>query len=200
MAYQPRSDHLALETAAVLSALQARDGDTFSHCDRTRALCVDTGKALGLSSDELVILGLAAELHDVGKIGVPDRILLKSGRLDDEEARTMRTHCRCGHNILSSVPTALIEPVAAIVLSHHEAVDGSGYPEGLKAEEIPPLARIVSIVDSYDAIAAVRPYHAARSHAQTMQILYDGQGRKYDPYVLATFAKVVEFSPYRVPD
>ena len=78
------------------------------------------------------------------------------------------------------------------MLTHHESVDGSGYPDGLKGEEITALARIISIVDSYDAIATVRPYHAPRSHSQVMQFLYDEQGRKYDSHVLAIFAKVVE--------
>ncbi|HEY5807488.1 MAG TPA: HD domain-containing phosphohydrolase [Povalibacter sp.] len=190
-------DHLELETAAVLRALRERDVDTFAHCNRTCALAIETGKVMGLSSQDLTTLRLAAELHDVGKIGIPDHVLLKPGRLDEEELGIMRTHCRRGHHILTSVPNALIEPVATVVLHHHEAVDGSGYPNGLKAEEIPALARIVSVVDSYDAIASVRPYHAPKSHSQVMQILYNEEGRKYDPYVLAIFAKVVECSPYR---
>lgn len=190
-------EHLALETAAVLRALRERDANTSAHCDRTSALSLETGKALSLSSQELTTLRLAAELHDVGKIGIPDSVLLKPGRLDEEELRIMRTHPRRGHDILTSIPNALIAAVATIVLRHHEAVDGSGYPDGLKADEIPVLSRIISIVDSYDAIATVRPYHAPRSHAQVMEILYKEEGRKYDSQVLATFAKVVESSPHR---
>ena len=189
--------HLDLETAALLRALRERDENTSAHCDRTCALSVETGKALGLSSQDLTTLRLAAELHDVGKIGIPDRVLLKPGRLDEDELRIMRTHPRRGYDILSSIPNALIAAVATVVLTHHESVDGSGYPDGLKGEEITALARIISIVDSYDAIATVRPYHAPRSHSQVMQVLYDEQGRKYDPHVLATFAKVVESSPHR---
>lgn len=187
----------ARETAAVLRALHERDGDTSVHCSRTCALSIETGRALGLPSTELATLRLAAELHDVGKIGVPDRILFKPGRLDEEELRVMRTHPRRGHDILISIPDARIAMVATIVLGHHEAVDGSGYPDGLKGEDIPALARIVSIVDSYDAIATVRPYHAAKTHPQVMRILYEEQGRKYDPYVLTVFERIVEFSPYR---
>ena len=124
-------------------------------------------------------------------------MLLKPGRLDDEEMRVMRTHPRRGHDILASIGGDQIAKVATIVLYHHEAVDGSGYPDGLKEESIPLLSRIVSVVDSYDAIATVRPYHRPRPHAEIMRILYEGEGRKYDAAVLATFATVIERSAYR---
>jgi HD-GYP domain-containing protein (c-di-GMP phosphodiesterase class II) len=185
------------ETAAVLSALRERDGNTFEHCERTCALATETGRAIGVSSAELAILRLAAELHDVGKLGIPDRVLLKPGRLDAEELRVMRTHPRRGHDILAAIRDQRIAAVAAVVLRHHEAVDGGGYPDGLKGEQIPVLARIVSVADSYDAIATVRPYHEPKSHAQVMRMLDDEQGRKYDPYVLAAFSRVVQASPYR---
>jgi HD-GYP domain-containing protein (c-di-GMP phosphodiesterase class II) len=190
-------NELDRETAAVLRALRERDENTFAHCDRTCALSVETGRALGLSSEDLAVLRWAAELHDIGKIGIPDRVLFKPGRLDDEELGVMRTHPRRGHDILASIPNAQIASIAAVVLHHHEAVDGSGYPEGLRGEDIPLLARIVSIVDSYDAIATVRPYHAPKSHVQVMQMLHEKQGQKYDQYVLATFSNAVDFSPYR---
>jgi HD-GYP domain-containing protein (c-di-GMP phosphodiesterase class II) len=190
-------DELTRETVAVLRALRERDENTFAHCDRTCALSVETGRAFGLSSQDLAVLRWAAELHDIGKIGIPDRVLFKPGRLDDEELAVMRTHPRRGHHILTSIPDAQIAPIATVVLHHHEAVDGSGYPEGLRGEGIPVLARILSIVDSYDAIATVRPYHAPKSHVEVMRMLHEEQGRKYDPYILATFSKSVEFSPYR---
>ena len=183
--------------AALLEALRERDENTFAHCDRTCALCVETGRMFGLSSHDLRVLSRAAELHDIGKMGIPDRVLLKPGRLDDEELAVMRTHSRRGHDILASIQDDRVGPIATIVLHHHEAIDGSGYPEGLRGEDIPVLARILSIVDSYDAIATVRPYHAPRSHVEVMRMLHEEQGRKYDPYVLATFSKIVEFSPYR---
>jgi HD-GYP domain-containing protein (c-di-GMP phosphodiesterase class II) len=188
---------LARETAAVLSALRERDGNTFDHCERTCALAIETGRAIGVSAAELAILRLAAELHDVGKIGIPDRVLLKPGRLDPEELAVMRTHPRRGHDILAAIQDEQIAALAAVVLRHHEAVDGSGYPDGLKGEEIPVLARIVSVADAYDAIATVRPYHEPKGHAQVMRMLDDEQGRKYDPYVLAAFGRVVHASPYR---
>jgi HD-GYP domain-containing protein (c-di-GMP phosphodiesterase class II) len=183
--------------AGLLGALRERDENTFHHCDRTCALCVQTGRMFGLSSQDLAILRRAAELHDIGKIGIPDRVLLKPGRLDDEELAVMRTHSRRGHEMLASIQDDRVVPIATIVLHHHEAVDGNGYPEGLRGEDIPVLARILSIVDSYDAISSARPYHAPKSHAQVMRMLHEEQGRKYDPYVLATFSKIVDVSPYR---
>ena len=184
------------ETAAVLSALRERDANTFAHCDRTRALCIETGRTVALSSQELVVLRWAAELHDIGKIGLPDRVLFKPGGLDKEELELMRTHCRRGHDILASIPNDRVASIATVVLHHHEAFDGSGYPEGLRGEGIPVLARILCVVDSYDAIATARPYHAPKSHVEVMRMLYEERGRKYDPYVLAAFTRVVESSSY----
>jgi HD-GYP domain-containing protein (c-di-GMP phosphodiesterase class II) len=190
-------NELARETAAVVRALRERDENTFAHCDRTCGLSVEIGRTFELSSEDLAVLRWAARLHDVGKIGIPDRVLLKPGRLDDEELRIMRTHSRRGHDIISAVPDTDMSAIATVVLHHHEAVDGSGYPDGLKGEEIPVLARIISVVDSYDAIATVRPYHASKGHAQVMRMLYDEQDRKYDSYVLAAFARTIECSQYK---
>lgn len=190
-------EELFRQTVAVTSALRERDENTYGHCSRTRELCLEMGRALRLSSADLDILRLAAELHDVGKIGIPDRVLFKPGRLDEEDRKVMNTHPRRGYDILVSIPDRGIGAVATIVLHHHEAVDGSGYPQGLSGEAIPLLARIVCIVDSYDAMATVRPYHVPRSHAQIMRMLDDAQGRKYDPYVLGHFSKVIESSQYR---
>jgi len=188
---------LARETAAVIRALRERDENTSAHCGRTCALSVETGKACGLSSSDLATLKLAAELHDIGKIGIPDRVLLKPGRLDDEEMRIMRTHSRRGHDILASIADDQIAAVATVVLHHHEAVDGNGYPDGLKGEAIPILSRIVCVVDSYDAIATVRPYHKPKLHAEVMRMLFEGEARKYDAHVLTAFESVIKHSGYR---
>jgi HD-GYP domain-containing protein (c-di-GMP phosphodiesterase class II) len=181
----------------VLRALRERDENTFAHCDRTCALCVETGRSFGLSPQDLAVLRWAAELHDIGKIGIPDSVLFKPGRLDDDERGVMRTHARLGHDILASIPGDSIALIATVVLHHHEAIDGGGYPEGLRGDDIPVMARILSIVDSYDAIATVRPYHAPKSHAQVMRMLHEQEGRKYDPHILAAFDKMIETSPYR---
>jgi len=193
-------EDLARATAAVNRALRERDENTSAHSGRTSCLALETGRACGLSPDDLATLKLAAELHDVGKIGIPDRVLLKAGRLDDEEMRIMRTHPRRGHDILASIGGEEIARVAKVVLHHHEAVDGSGYPDGIREESIPLMSRIVSVADSYDAIATVRPYHRPRPHVEIMRILYEGQARKYDADVLATFATIIERSAYRASD
>jgi len=188
---------LARETAAVVRALHERDENTSEHCGRTSGLALETGRACGLSASELATLKLAAELHDVGKIGIPDSVLFKPGRLDAEELRVMRTHPRRGHDILAAIGDEHIARIAKVVLYHHEAIDGSGYPEGLKQESIPLMSRIVSIADAYDAMATVRPYHKPRTHDEVMTVLQAGEHRKYDASVLATFARVIEHSSYR---
>ena len=190
-------DALVRETAALLSALRERDRDTHAHSGRTSALAVEVGQACGLDEVGLYALGVAAELHDVGKIGIPDRILLKPGRLDEEETVLMRTHARRGHRILSAIPGDHVAAIADIVLHHHEAADGSGYPDG---EAIPMPARIVAVVDAYDAMATVRPYHRPRRHADILRVLRDEQPQRYDPAVLDTFLAVIERSRYRAAD
>lgn len=109
----------------------------------------------------------------------------------------MRTHPRIGYNILASIPAHQIGAVAEVVLHHHEAMDGTGYPDGLKGEAIPALSRIVSVADAYDAMATVRTYHKLRSHAEVMRLLFEEQGSQYDPYVLAAFTRVIDSSPYK---
>jgi len=193
-------DDLARATAAVNRALRERDENTSAHSGRTCGLALETGQAWGLSPDDLATLELAAQLHDVGKIGIPDRVLLKAGRLDDEEMRVMRTHPRRGHDILAAIGGERIAKVATVVLHHHESVDGTGYPDGISEASIPLLSRIVSVADSYDAIATVRPYHRPRPHAEIMRILREGEARKYDAKVLAVFATIIERSVYRASD
>jgi HD-GYP domain-containing protein (c-di-GMP phosphodiesterase class II) len=190
-------DKLVKETAALVMALKERDGNTSAHSNRTCALALELGRCCGLSVDDLATLGLAAQLHDLGKIGIPDRVLLKPGRLDQEEMDLMRSHPRRGHDILLSIPNAEVTALATVVLHHHERFDGMGYPSRLRGEEIPPLSRIVAIVDSYDAMATVRPYHKPRTHAEIMQVLFEEHGGKYDPYFRTRFATVVERSEYK---
>lgn len=192
--------NLVRETTALISALRKRDPTTADHCDRTCNLSVELGRACGLMTDDLSQLALAAQLHDVGKIVIPDSILLKPGRLDDEETRLMRLHSRKGFDILSAIPDKQAAAVAKAALHHHEAADGSGYPDGLKGESIPVLARIVAIVDAYDAMASVRPYHRPRTHTQIMNILLEQQPFKYDSHVLGKFARIIDRSSFRAMD
>jgi len=192
-------DELVKATAALLRALTERDGNTSAHSSRTGALALVLGKACRLASAELATLGLAAQLHDIGKIGVPDRILLKPGRLDSEELELMRSHPRRGYDILMAVPDPRVEAVANVVLHHHEGFDGMGYPSRLRGEEIPVSSRIVAIVDSYDALATDRPYKKPKTHEKVMHILFEEQGGKYDPYLRTKFAALIEASAHRAP-
>jgi len=193
-------DDLTAKTVALVRALRERDDNTGGHSDRTRVLAIELGKACGLTSADLATLTLAAHLHDVGKIGIPDSVLLKPGRLDDAELQVMRSHPQRGYDILASIPDPQVAAVAKVVLHHHEGFDGNGYPNRLRGEQIPPMSRIVAIADSYDAMATVRPYHKPRTHAEIMKLMFDQQAGKYDPYFEQLFAGVAEHSPYRAAD
>ncbi|HEX4233354.1 MAG TPA: HD domain-containing phosphohydrolase [Caldimonas sp.] len=188
---------LSAKTVALACALGQRDGNTGAHSERTSALALELGRAAALSSATLATLGLAAQLHDVGKIGIPDAVLLKTGRLEPAELEIMRTHPQRGYEILSAVPDEGISAVAEPVLHHHEHFAGSGYPGRLKGEEIPLLSRIIAIADSYDAMATDRPYHRAKAHSEIMRILFDVNGDKYDPHLVGKFAALIESSRHR---
>jgi HD-GYP domain-containing protein (c-di-GMP phosphodiesterase class II) len=185
------------KTVSLVSALRQRDGNTGAHSERTSALAVELGRAASLSSSALATLGLAARLHDVGKIGIPDAVLLKPGRLDPDELEIMKTHPQRGYDILSAVADEEIAVIADPVLHHHEQFSGRGYPGRLKGETIPLLSRIIAIADSYDAMATDRPYHRAKPHDEIMRILFDVNGDKYDPHLVAKFATLIESSGHR---
>lgn len=183
---------LASQLRVLKVALAARDGYTNTHCDRVVYLANELGKACSLSDTELNTLRISAAVHDVGKLGVPDRILLKSGCLLPEEWTIMKSHAALGQDILQAVDVDDIDQIALMVRHHHEAYNGLGYPDGLKGEAIPVMARIIALADSYDAMATTRPYRRALPHAQIMDILSQEAGRKYDPYLHAKFLPLVE--------
>ena len=151
--------------------------------------------AMGLSAEEIDAIGTAALLHDIGNLAVPEYILRKREPLTKEEEKTLKQHPSLGAKIISDIKFPY--PVASAVRSHHERFDGSGYPDGLKGEEVPALARIIAIVDCYDAMATDRPYHRARDHLAIMRMMFEANGGRYDPYFAAKFAAIIESSPYR---
>ena len=139
--------------------IEARDPHTNGHCERLARHAVRLGRALGLSDDELDALHRGGYLHDVGKVGVPDAVLLKPGPLTSAELELMRRHPEIGDTLCA--PLQSLRSVRPIILCHHERLDGSGYPEGLRGDDVPLLAQIVGIVDVYDALTSQRPYRAA---------------------------------------
>jgi HD-GYP domain-containing protein (c-di-GMP phosphodiesterase class II) len=191
-------DAYLAEFAESLSvALEERDSDTRLHSDRVVDIAMDIGRRCGMSKDELSLLWLSAAFHDVGKIGIPDSVLRKPGVLDMEEWETMKTHAIVGEKILRAVKAPGMDWVADAVRHHHESFDGSGYPDGLVAEEIPFMARIIAIADGYDAMVTSRPYHAGLSHDEVMETMREKAGEKYDPELFRQFQEALANSRNR---
>ena len=183
-------DRLYLSTIGALStAIEAKDGVTSSHIHRVRHYAMGLAKALGgLDEQTMKAIEAAALLHDTGKLAVPERILNKPGKLTAAEFETMKLHVDVGADILSSIEFPY--PVVPIVRAHHENWDGTGYPNGLKGIEIPIGARILSVVDCYDALTSDRPYRGAMSDTEALEIIRARRGTMYDPAVVDTFEAV----------
>jgi putative two-component system response regulator len=183
------TDQLESAEAIILSlarTIEARDVYTQGHCERLARLARAFGQHLGLKDDELAALHRGAFLHDIGKIGVPDTVLLKSGPLDSDEFNQMKEHTVIGDGLCGTLQS--LEMVRPIVRHHHERLDGSGYPDGLRGSSVPLLAQVVSIVDAYDAITTDRPYHSARPAESAYEELTDEAGRGWrDPQLVTTF-------------
>ncbi|MGA2810445.1 MAG: HD domain-containing phosphohydrolase [Candidatus Acidiferrum sp.] len=167
---------------ALALAIEAKDQMTHSHLQRVRVYAVEIGRELGLEENELNALRAAAVLHDIGKLAVPEHILSKPGRLTAEEFEKMKIHPVVGAEILEQVQFPY--PVVPIVKAHHEKWDGSGYPQGLKGEEIPVGARILSVVDCLDAVASDRKYRKALPLDEAMAVVAAGSGTQYDPHIV----------------
>jgi diguanylate cyclase (GGDEF)-like protein len=172
---------------AMARMLDEREHATGQHSNRVRALSSVLGKAMSLPRKELDILSQGAQLHDIGKISVPDRILLKNGPLTEEEWKVMKTHPEVGYNILSSSP--YLKDVAELVRSHQERYDGKGYPRGLKGDDICLGARIFAVIDAYDAMRSDRPYRKAMSPEQAAGEIRQGCGYQFDPAVVDAFLR-----------
>jgi two-component system response regulator RpfG len=162
-------------------AIEYRDAGTSAYLERMAHIAGLVAEQLGLPEDEVRVIEMAAPLHDLGKIAIPDAVLLKPGPLDDEETATMRRHPRIGHELLSGSHNRFIQAGAAIALHHHERYDGSGYPDGLAGEAIPLMARIVAVADVFDALVSPRPYKEAWPVDKALAYLYAQRGRLFDP-------------------
>jgi putative two-component system response regulator len=168
-------------------AAECRDLDVGAHIQRTQALSAFLAKKLELPAEDVIKIFYAAPLHDVGKIGVPDRILLKQGRLTDDEYEIMKSHTTKGAEMIGESLSGVFEVAKEIALCHHERWDGRGYPNGLVGEQIPLSARIVSVVDAFDAITSTRPYQQSRSIGEAYEIIGNQRGRQFDCRVVGAF-------------
>jgi putative nucleotidyltransferase with HDIG domain len=175
------------------SAVDAKDPYTHNHSARVSALAVRIGRQLGLAPDALRDLRLAALVHDVGKIGVPEHILSKSDRLDRDEWMVMQKHPEFGAKILSQ--SKELERIALVVLYHHERYDGEGYPAGLKGEEAPLHSRIITTADTFDAITTARSYREARPHQVAIDEIKRCSGTQFDPMIVEAFLRVMQSMP-----
>jgi putative two-component system response regulator len=176
--------------AALANAVEAKDSTTELHCQRLAGLAHQLGMRAGLEPSSLKGLVFGALLHDIGKIGVSDAILTKAGPLTREEWAEMRLHPLIGERICEPLATA--SQFASIVRNHHERWDGTGYPDGLRGDRIPLGARIVGLVDAYDAIIHDRPYRPARSVPEALQEIHQESGKQFDPALVSLFVPLIE--------
>lgn len=168
-------------------ATGVRDHETGAHIRRIGRLAELLATDLGWGADDIDDIRVAATMHDIGKIGIPDDILLKPARLSPGERMIMQRHTEFGARILESQEIPLLRVAQGIALSHHEAWDGSGYPRGLREAEIPEAARIVTVVDVFDAMTHARPYKPALSEEETIRFLDEGRGTLFDPELVGIF-------------
>jgi HD-GYP domain-containing protein (c-di-GMP phosphodiesterase class II) len=177
-------------------AVDEKDPYTRGHSDRVTRYSLMIGKELNLPPAFMETLQISAQLHDVGKIGIEDRILKKPGALDAEEFEVMKTHTTKGANILRPV-TQLAEMLPGIEL-HHEALDGRGYPYGLKGDQIPLLARVIAVADTFDALTTNRPYQHAFPPEEALKIINNLAGKRLDPVTVAALVAVYERGEIRI--
>ena len=175
---------------ALATAIEAKDPYTEGHVERVASYALTLGKEVRLAPWELLALRKAAILHDVGKIGVDESILLKPGSLTEEEFNQLKTHTIIGERICR--PLGQNRVILEVIRHHHERYDGKGYPDGLAGEDIPIAARIMAVVDAYDALTSDRPYRARRSQEQAVEILKQEAGKQFDPKIATAFISLLE--------
>lgn len=180
---------------AIADTIEAKDRYVYGHARRVSGYATAIGRRMRLGIYELEQLGLAALLHDVGKISTPDSILLKPAALSEEERCVVRLHSERGARLLAAVPE--MEEVASAVRHHHENYDGTGYPEGLAGDQIPLASRVIHVADAYDAMTSPRPFRDALDHAQAVRALANGAGTQFDPEVVSAFCGLESLAQIR---
>lgn len=183
-----REEEIALRLVA---AAEYRDEETHSHVRRIGMFSEALARALGLGHHEAENIRVAAPMHDIGKIGIPDGILLKPAKLTAQEFEVVKTHTAIGAEMLSDTEVPLLRLGSEIALAHHEKWDGSGYPKGLRGDEIPLEARIVAVADVYDSLSRVRPYRNALDYGEVEATMRDGRGTHFDPEILDAFMDTI---------
>lgn len=182
------SSHRNESIKTILNTLKTKDVYSETHSNRVSEICKQVGKKLGMTKQDLNLLTMISNLHDIGKISIDDKILNKPGKLTDDEWKIMKRHPETGYRILSSLPE--YGEIAEDILSHHERYDGYGYPRGLKGEDIPIRARIISIADAYDAMTSDRPYRSKMTHEEAIKELLDNKGSQFDPKLIDVFMSI----------
>jgi response regulator RpfG family c-di-GMP phosphodiesterase len=175
---------------ALATALDARDSATEGHCQRVTGCTLIIGEHLGIQGPDMIALHYGAALHDIGKIGIPDAILRKPGRLTEEEWILMRQHPELGERIIAGIQ--FLRTAIPVVLHHHERWDGAGYPHGLKEQEIPLGARIFMVSDAFDAMISNRPYRRGMLYEQALREIRQVSGKQFDPAVVEAFEAVFQ--------
>jgi len=169
-------------------ALDLKDAETYGHTRRVTAFAIAIARRMGLSKEEISVIARGAFLHDIGKMAIRDDILRKPDKLTDEEMAVMREHCYLGYKIISRIP--FLKEAAEIVYAHQEHYDGTGYPRGLKGDEIPLGARIFAIADTLDAMRSDRPYRDAQSIQAVRKEIESWSGRQFDPQIAKVFLEM----------
>ncbi len=189
-AYTDELERAESVLCALALSIEGKDPYTEGHCERLSQFSVELGRRIGLDAEQLTALNRGGIVHDIGKVAVPDVILLKPGRLNPEEMRIIREHPVVGERICA--PLKSFRTVLPIIRHHHEKLDGSGYPDGLRGAEIPLTARVMTIVDVYDALTTARPYKPAFSNAEALQVMRDEVKRGWwDGEIFREFEKMV---------
>jgi len=175
---------------ALGAALDLRDTETAGHSRRVSLYCLEIARAMGCTNEQLKTIARGAYLHDIGKIGIPDSVLLKQGKLTPEEMNIMQTHVRIGYELLSRIP--FLSSASEIVIAHQERFDGAGYPQGVMGEAIPLGARIFAVADTLDAMTSDRPYRKALPFLTAHEEIIRESGKQFDPDVVRVFLSLPE--------